>query len=136
MIILDNYLYGLQEGKIWDKVKKVWRDHKGKIIAGAAVAAGGIAYANRSKGNKNVSNTSSRQQKPSRRSQLIARQKNKLRQKGAIAKSKCPGQKAYFSMGKLVGCGEAGKLAANKMKDRFLGKTPKSKQNIKDNEDF
>lgn len=38
----------IMEGKIWDKVKKGWRDHKGNIIKGAkiagtvaAVAAGG-----------------------------------------------------------------------------------------------
>jgi hypothetical protein len=42
--LTDLYLNHVQEGKTWDKVKKVWRDHKGKIIAGttlAAIAAGG-----------------------------------------------------------------------------------------------
>lgn len=38
--MINNYLNGIQEGKVWDKVKQVWRDHKGKIIAGAAIAAG------------------------------------------------------------------------------------------------
>jgi len=47
MSLLENYLHGLEEGKIWDKVKKVWRDHKGKILTGAALAAaGGYAAAN------------------------------------------------------------------------------------------
>lgn len=42
---IDGYLQNIQEGKVWDKVKKVWRDHKGKIIAGAGIlAAGAAAY--------------------------------------------------------------------------------------------
>lgn len=36
---VDLYLEGIQEGKKWDAVKKVWRDHRGKII-GAGLAAG------------------------------------------------------------------------------------------------
>lgn len=36
---LDIYLEFVQEGKVWDKAKKVWKDHKGKIITGAALAA-------------------------------------------------------------------------------------------------
>jgi hypothetical protein len=38
MAIIDNYLENINEGKTWDKVKKVWRDHKGKIYAGASLA--------------------------------------------------------------------------------------------------
>lgn len=39
---VDTYLYGLNEGKTWDAVKKGWRDHGGKIV-GTAVA-GAAAY--------------------------------------------------------------------------------------------
>ncbi len=39
MNTVDIYLESINEGKIWDKVKKAWTDHKGKIIAGTAVAA-------------------------------------------------------------------------------------------------
>ena len=39
----DHDLKMIMEGKIWDKVKKVWRDHKGKIITGAAVAGTALA---------------------------------------------------------------------------------------------
>jgi len=49
---LDNYLVCLEEGKIWDKTKEYAKKtgsfikkHKGKIIAGAALAAAGAAAA-------------------------------------------------------------------------------------------
>lgn len=46
-LIIESLNFVVNEGKVWDKVKKVWRDHKGKIIAGAGIAAavaGGLAY--------------------------------------------------------------------------------------------
>lgn len=41
---VDAYLENINEGKTWDKVKQVWRDHKGKIIAGATAVAVAGAY--------------------------------------------------------------------------------------------
>ncbi len=35
--MIDEYLEGLNEGKKWDAVKNVWRDHKGKILVGATL---------------------------------------------------------------------------------------------------
>jgi len=43
---LDLVQEDLNEGKIWDATKKLWKDHKGKILGGAgAIAAGAAAYA-------------------------------------------------------------------------------------------
>jgi len=56
--IIESLNLIFNEGKVWDKVKKVWKDHKGKIIAGAALAAGvagvasGVAYKNMNKSSK------------------------------------------------------------------------------------
>jgi hypothetical protein len=57
MKMVDIYLESvqdeeLQEGKIWDATKKLWRDHKGKIIAGTAAAAAGVAGAAAYQGKK------------------------------------------------------------------------------------
>jgi len=50
----------LHEGKIWDKVKKVWKDHKGKIMVGAgAIAAGAAAYGGKKTYDKNKAEKSS-----------------------------------------------------------------------------
>lgn len=96
------HLNMIMEGKIWDKVKKVWRDHKGKIIIGGALAASALAKI------------------------ALKKKQHNDDQKTANANSvnlKCPpGVGAHFSAGKFMGCGPAGALAAKKNAEKLLGK--------------
>jgi len=127
--MIDTYLENIQEGRIWDKVKKVWRDHKGKIIAGASIGATALTAIHLKNKNKQPANTSSIT-KNKKRFDPWKKKKDKLRKKAIIAKQKCPGGTAVFSLGKFVGCGEAGrKIAKNNFKNLF-----KNKQNGDDND--
>jgi len=74
MSILDNYLMKLNEGAIWDKVKKVWKSSAGVLIPlTLLVGYVGIKAASKDSRNNKPSNSST----PEQRSQAMDNQKIK-----------------------------------------------------------
>jgi hypothetical protein len=91
---IDIYLEIIQEGKVWDKVKKVWRDHKGKIYAGTSLAIAakvGYDYNKEIKKNRDPSREDERREKKRREMQ---RQKDML--------SQCPPGPDGVRRGKVI----------------------------------